>query len=211
MAVVISTFTAGGLPIAKAADAPVKIVALGDSLTAGFGLAPDEAFPKRLEAALKAKGFDVEIINAGVSGDTASGGLARLDWSVPAGTEAVIVELGANDAMRGTDPEITRKALDEILRRLDERRIQVLLTGMMAPPNLGGEYVAAFDSIFPKLIAGRDVVFYPFFLEGVVTDRVLNQQDGLHPNAKGVDIIVSRILPKVEELVARVKQARGER
>src|SRR4051812_32306790 len=153
---------------AEAADAPVRIVALGDSLTAGFGLAPEEAFPSRLEAALKAKRLSVEITNAGVSGDTASGGLARLDWSVPEGTEAVILELGANDALRGLDPEITRKALDEILRRLEKRHIKVLVAGMMAPPNLGGEYVAAYDSIFPKLIAGRDVVFYPFFLDGVV-------------------------------------------
>jgi acyl-CoA thioesterase I len=210
VAVLISLLVPGGLA-AAAADAPVRIVALGDSLTAGFGLSPEEAFPARLAAALKAKGLDVDIANAGVSGDTASGGLARLDWSVPEDTEAVILELGANDAMRGTDPEVTRNALDEILRRLEARHIQVLLAGMMAPPNLGGEYVAAFDSIFPKLAEGHDVVFYPFFLEGVVSDRALNQPDGLHPTARGIDIIVSRILPKVEELVARVKQARRER
>jgi acyl-CoA thioesterase-1 len=208
---VLCAVLVGAAPAAAAADAPVRIVALGDSLTAGFGLAPEEAFPNRLEAALKAKGLNVEITNAGVSGDTASGGLARLDWSVPEGTEAVILELGANDALRGLDPEITRKALQEILRRLTERHIAVLLAGMRAPPNLGPDYVAAYDAIFTKLLVAHDVIFYPFFLEGVAADRALNQHDGLHPTAQGVDAIVARVLPKAEELVARVKHARGER
>jgi acyl-CoA thioesterase-1 len=188
---------------------PVKIVALGDSLTAGFGLAPQAAFPSRLEAALRAKGHAVQIANAGVSGDTPAGGLARLDWSVPEGTDAVIVELGANDGLRGADPNVTRAALDGILRRLKERRIAVLLTGMHAPRNLGPDYVKAFDAIFPELAAAYDVVFYPFFLDGIVGDRALNQGDGIHPSAAGIDTIVKRILPKAEELIARVKAKRG--
>jgi acyl-CoA thioesterase-1 len=194
---------------AVAADAPVRIVALGDSLTAGFGLPREAAFPARLEAALRAKGLAVEITNAGVSGDTAAGGLARLDWSVPDGTEAVIVELGANDALRGLDPGVTRTALQEILRRLKERRIAVLLTGMRAPPNMGADYARAFDAIFPALAADGGVVFYPFFLEGVAAERALNQPDGLHPTAQGVEAIVRRILPQVEELIARVKARRN--
>jgi acyl-CoA thioesterase I len=193
----------------QAADAPVRIVALGDSLTAGYGLPRDAAFPARLEAALKARGRAVEIANAGVSGDTASGGLARLDWSVPEGTDAVIVELGANDALRGVDPALTRSALEAILRRLQERRIAVLLTGMRAPPNMGSDYVRTFDAIFPALAAAHDVVFDPFFLDGIAADRALNQPDGLHPTAGGVEAIVRRILPKAEELVARVKAKRG--
>jgi acyl-CoA thioesterase-1 len=188
---------------------PIKIVALGDSLTAGFGLPREAAFPARLEAALRAKGHAVEIANAGVSGDTPSGGLARLDWSVPEGTEAVILELGANDGLRGTDPNVTRAALDGILRRLKERRIAVLFTGMHAPRNLGADYVRAFDAIFPQLAAAHDVVFYPFFLDGIVGDRALNQGDGIHPTAAGVETIVKRILPQAEELIARVKAKRG--
>ena len=192
-----------------AADAPVRIVALGDSLTAGFGLPREAAFPARLEAALKARGLAVEVTNAGVSGDTASGGLARLDWSVPEGTHAVIVELGANDALRGVDPAVTRSALEAILRRLEERHIAVLLTGMRAPPNMGADYVRAFDAVFPALAAAHDVVFDPFFLDGVAADRALNQPDGLHPTTGGVEAIVRRILPKAEELVARVKAKRA--
>jgi acyl-CoA thioesterase-1 len=197
------------MPPAVAADAPVKIVALGDSLTAGFGLSREAAFPARLEAALRAKGHAVEISNAGVSGDTAAGGLARLDWSVPEGTEAVIVELGANDALRGIAPELTRTALQEILRRLNERRIAVLLAGMRAPPNMGSDYARAFDAIFPELAAANDVILYPFFLDGVAADRVLNQPDGLHPTARGVETIVSSILPKAEELIARARAKRN--
>jgi acyl-CoA thioesterase I len=192
-----------------ATDAPVRIVALGDSLTAGFGVAREAAFPARLEAALKAKGLAVAIVNAGVSGDTASGGLARLDWSVPEGTDAVIVELGANDALRGIDPAVTRAALDRILHRLNERRIVALLAGMRAPPNMGPDYVRAFDAIFPELAAAHAVLLYPFFLDGVAADRALNQPDGLHPTPAGIDAIVQRMLPKVEELIARVKAKRG--
>ena len=199
---------AQGRPV-LAADAPVKIVALGDSLTAGFGLPREDAFPAKLEAALKAKGLAVDVANAGVSGDTASGGLARLDWSVPAGTDAVILELGANDALRGLDPKVTRAALEGILRRLKERGIAVLLAGMRAPPNLGADYVGAFDAIFPELAMEHDALLYPFFLDGVAADRALNQPDGLHPTARGIDAIVQRVLPKAEELVARVKAKRG--
>ena len=187
---------------------PIKIVALGDSLTAGFGLPPEAAFPARLEAALKTKGHAVEIANAGVSGDTPAGGLARLDWSVPDGTDAVILELGANDGLRGADPEVTRTALDTILRRLKERNIAVLFAGMRAPRNMGPDYVNAFDAVFPDLARAYDVVFYPFFLDGVVGNRALNQGDGIHPTAAGVDAIVQRMLPKAEELIARVRAKR---
>jgi len=200
------------LPFAPAAaidDPPVRIVALGDSLTTGLGLPREAAFPAHLQAALRARGAAVEIADAGVSGDTASGGLARVDWSVPEGTDAVILELGANDALRGVDPGVTRAALENTLRRLEERHIAVLLAGMRAPPNMGADYVRAFDAIFPELAAAHDVVFYPFFLDGVAADRTLNQPDGLHPTAAGVDVIVERILPAATELVARVKAKRG--
>jgi acyl-CoA thioesterase-1 len=198
---------AGALSAAGAAgkaDHPVRIVMLGDSLSAGLGLAANEALPAKLEKALKAKGLAVTIENAGVSGDTASGGLGRLDWSVPEGTDAVIVELGANDALRGSDPKVTRAALEAIIRRLKERRIAVLLVGMLAPRNLGADYVKAFDPIYPELAKAHDVILYPFILDGVAGDRALNQADGLHPTAAGIDIIVSRMLPQVEELVARL-------
>ncbi len=194
---------------AATAERAVRIVALGDSLTAGFGLPADAAFPVRLEKALAAKGLAVEIGNAGVSGDTMSGGLARLDWSVPEGTDAVILELGANDMLRGLDPQVTRKALQDILRRLNERHIAVLLCGMIAPPNLGEDYARAFNSIFPELAAADRLLLYPFFLEGVVNQTALNQRDGLHPTAAGIDVIVARILPKVEELVEQVRSQHG--
>jgi acyl-CoA thioesterase-1 len=206
----------GGLALAVAltgpaagADRPVRIVALGDSLTAGLGLPANAAFPARLEKALKGKGVAVEITNAGVSGDTASGGLARLDWSVPEGTDAAIVELGANDTLRGIDPKVTRQALEEIVRRLRERGIAVLLAGMRAAPNLGPDYGRDFEAIYSDLAARNDLLLYPFFLDGVATDAKLNQRDGLHPTAAGVDAIVARILPKAEELVARARDKRG--
>lgn len=192
----------------KAAERPVNIVVLGDSLSAGLGLPVENAFPARLAAALKAKGIGATITNAGVSGDTASGGLARLDWSVPEGTDAVIVELGANDALRGLDPNVTKAALDAILRRLTARHITVLLAGMRAPPNMGPEYSKAFDGIYPALASTHPVVFYPFFLDGVAADPKLNQGDGMHPNGAGVEAIVARILPRVEELIARARAGR---
>jgi len=196
-------------PPAAAADKPVTIVALGDSLTAGLGLAGKDAFPARLQAALAAKGLAVTIVDAGVSGDTTSGGLARLDWSVPPGTDGVILELGANDALRGTDPKVPRAALDAILGRLKARGISVLLCGMLSPPNLGADYARAFNAIYPDLAKTYDAILYPFFLDGVTGNRKLNQGDGLHPTAAGVDVIVAKILPKVEELIARVRAKRG--
>jgi acyl-CoA thioesterase-1 len=185
---------------------PLRIVALGDSLTAGFGLPADAAFPARLEKALKAKGVTVEIANAGVSGDTAAGGLARLDWAVPVGTQAVIVELGANDMLRGLDPKLTRKALSEIMGRLAQRRIAVLLAGMRAAPNLGPDYGREFEAIYRDLAAEHGALLYPFFLDGIAAEGGLNQLDGIHPTAAGVDRIVERILPKVEELIVRARQ-----
>jgi acyl-CoA thioesterase I len=193
-----------------AAERPVRIVALGDSLTAGLGLPADAAFPVKLEKALKAKGLGVEITNAGVSGDTASGGLARLDWSVPDGTDAVLIELGANDMLLGIDPKVTRKALAEIVRRLSARHIAILLAGMRSAPNLGAAYGREFEPIYSDLAAANDLLLYPFFLDGVAADPKLNQRDGIHPTAAGVDAIVARILPKAEELVARVQSKRGE-
>jgi len=192
---------------AESAEQPLKIVALGDSLTAGLGLPAGEAFPARLAAALSAKGFAVVIVNAGVSGDTSAGGLDRLDWSVPDDTDAVILELGANDALRGLSPELTKKALDTILRKLADRHIPVLLAGMRAPRNLGADYTRQFDAIYPALASTHAVVFYPFFLEGVAADPKLSQKDGLHPNRGGVDEIVTRILPQVEELISRARAA----
>ncbi len=186
-------------------QAPVKIVAFGDSLTAGYGLPDNEGFVPRLQVALAGKGIAAEMQNAGVSGDTASDGLARLDWSVPEGTEAVILELGANDMLRGFKPEVTRDALDTILRRLAARHIAVLLCGMRSAPNLGVEYGQAFERIYPDLAAKYDTLMYPFFLDGVAADLKLVQHDGLHPNAAGVNVIVARILPKIEELIARVR------
>ena len=186
----------------------MRAVALGDSLTAGLGLPADAAFPVKLERALRDKGFQVEVLNAGVSGDTATRGLARLDWSVPEGTDAVIVELGANDMLMGVDPSVTRKALAEILRRLSQRQIAVLLVGMRAAPNLGPEYGRAFEAIYSDLAAQNNVPLYPFFLEGVAAEATLNQADGLHPTAAGIDVIVARILAMVEGLVMRVREKR---
>ncbi|HYF54944.1 MAG TPA: arylesterase [Salinarimonas sp.] len=185
---------------------PLKIVALGDSLTAGYGLPADAAFPVVLEAALRARGHAVEIVNAGVSGDTASGGLERLDWSVPEGTDAVILELGANDMLRGLDPAQTKKTLDTVIRRLKERNVAVLLAGMYASRNLGPDYVARFDALYPDLAKAHDLVLYPFFLDGVAGERRLNLPDGLHPTADGVRVIVERILPTVERFLAGVRR-----
>ena len=184
---------------------PIHIVALGDSLTAGYGLADKDGFVPRLQAALAKNGLAADVANAGVSGDTASDGLARLDWSVPQGTDAVIVELGANDMLRGIKPEVTRAALDAILQRLTARHIAVLLCGMRAAPNMGADYGRDFERIYPELAAKYGVLLYPFFLDGVAADLSLTQPDGLHPNPAGVGIIVQRILPKVMELVTRAQ------
>ena len=188
---------------------PIKMVVLGDSLSAGYGLPAAAAFPARLQNALKNNGIDVDMGNAGVSGDTSSGGRDRLDWSVPDGTAAVILELGANDALRGTDPKVTRSALSEILTRLKARGIAVLLCGMVAPPNYGSDYAARFNAIYPDLAKSFAVPLYPFFLEGVAADARLNQADGMHPTAEGVDVIVRNILPTVEAFVGAISGQRS--
>ena len=190
--------------ISSARAEPFKIVGFGDSLMAGFGLGPGEGFTDKLQAALRAKGHDVTVANAGVSGDTTSGGLARLDWSVPDGTQLVILELGANDMLRGVAPDITRKNLDEMLGKLKQRKIAVLLAGMRAAPNLGADYQTAFDAIFPDLAKKYGVPLYPFFLDGVAGQPGLQLEDGMHPNARGVDLMVERILPTVEKAIAAV-------
>src|SRR5664280_137303 len=188
---------------------PIKMVVLGDSLSAGLGLSAPAAFPERLQNTLKSKGIAVEISNAGVSGDTTSGGRDRLDWSVPDGTQAVILELGANDALRGTDPAVTRSALSDILTRLKARGVAVLLCGMVAPPNYGTDYSARFNAIYPDLAKSFGVPLYPFFLEGVAADARLNQADGLHPTAEGVDVIVKNILPTVEAFLGAISGQRS--
>jgi acyl-CoA thioesterase-1 len=184
---------------------PLKLVALGDSLSAGYMLPANAAFPAVLEQALRQKGIAVEIANAGVSGDTAQGGLDRLDWSVPDGTDGVILELGANDALRGFDPAATEKALDEIITRLKARGIKVLLAGMYAPRNLGPDYAGRFDGLFKALAEKHDLVFYPFFLDGIAGERALNQADLLHPTAEGVRVVVERILPTVERFLETLR------
>jgi acyl-CoA thioesterase-1 len=196
--VLMATGTAFAQTSAARETKPIKMVVLGDSLSAGLGLAASSAFPARLQKSLAAKGIAVDVINAGVSGDTTSGGRDRLDWSVPEGTEAVILELGANDALRGIDPAVTRAALTDILTRLKARKIAVLLCGMVAPPNYGSDYSARFNAIYPELAKSFGVPLYPFFLEGVATEARLNQPDGLHPTVEGVDVIVKNILPTVE-------------
>ena len=199
LAVMIAPLSA---PLAQ--GQPLRLVALGDSLTAGYGLPQEAAFPVVLERALKARGRKVEITNAGVSGDTSSGGLDRLDWSVPDGTDGVIVELGANDMLRGLDPSLTRKSIGAIVERLKARNIPVMLAGMYASRNLGPDYVQKFDSLYPDIAKKHDLVLYPFFLDGVAGERSLNLPDGLHPTARGVEIIVQRILPTVESFIGRL-------
>ncbi|MCJ2047856.1 arylesterase [Methylobacterium sp. J-078] len=204
--VLFAALTLGTAPARAAPDAaPIKLVAFGDSLTAGYRLPANAAFPAVLERALKARGRQVAVTNAGVSGDTTTGGLDRLDWSIPDGTDGVILELGANDMLRGTDPAVTRKALEAMITRLKTRGIPVLLTGMKASPNLGPDYVARFDAIYPDLARSHDLVLYPFFLDGIVGDRSAHLDDGLHPNVKGVETIVAGILPTVERFLDRVK------
>jgi acyl-CoA thioesterase-1 len=208
LGVVLMT-AATGLARAAANPRPIKIVVLGDSLSAGLGLPASSAFPQRLQKTLESKGIAVDIINAGVSGDTSSGGRDRLDWSVPDDTQAVILELGANDALRGTDPAVTRSALSDILTRLKARGIAVLLCGMVAPPNYGSDYSARFNAIYPDLARSFGVPLYPFFLEGVAADAKLNQADGLHPTAEGVDVIVGNILPTVQAFLGTISGQRS--
>jgi acyl-CoA thioesterase I len=193
------------------AQAPIKLAVLGDSLSAGYGLPFQAAFPAKLQKALQEKGLKIDILNAGVSGDTTSGGRDRLDWSIPDGTEAVIVELGANDALRGLDPKVTKGALEDIIKKLQARKIAVMLAGMVAPPNYGPDYAAKFDPIYADLAKAYDVPLYPFFLDGVAGDAKLNLADGIHPTAEGIDIIVARILPSVEAFLNKVSAARAKK
>lgn len=186
---------------------PYRIVGFGDSLMAGYGLDPGESFPEKLESALRAKGHDVVIVNAGVSGDTTSGGLARLDWSIPENAQLVILELGANDMLRGVAPATVEKNLDAMLEKLTRKDVAVLLAGMRAAPNLGPDYQAAFDGIFPRLAQKHGVALYPFFLDGVAADSGLLLDDGMHPNARGVDRMVERVLPSVERIIAAAPDA----
>ena len=192
--------------VSHAAARTIRLVALGDSLTAGLGLPPGQAFPDRLQAALRAKGWDVEVLNAGVSGDTAADGLQRYGWAVPADADALIVELGANDMLRGLPPQQTKRTLAQILDKAKGAHLPTLVAGMRAAPDLGAEYDRAFDSIYPDLAKADGAALYPFFLDGVAGDPKLNQPDGLHPKAEGVEVIVERILPSVEEILKQVKQ-----
>ena len=187
-----------------AAKRKLKIVAFGDSLTAGYNLPQSAAFPTQLEKALRAKGFDVEIINAGVSGATTTSAMARLDWSIPDGTDGVIMELGANDALRGVDPGITENNFRIMLQKLQDRGIPVLLAGMMAPRNMGENYVKLFDGMYRPLAAQFNATYYPFFLQGIAGDPKLNLSDGIHPNAEGVAVIVKNILPTVEDFLKQI-------
>lgn len=182
---------------------PLRILALGDSLTAGYGLAAADSFPAQLERALRAEGLAVTVLNAGVSGDTTAGGLARLDWALADRPDVVIVALGANDGLRAVDPAITRANLGALLEKLRAKGLPVLLAGMYAPPNLGREYGDAFNAIYPELAAQYDALLYPFFLEGVATDPALNQGDGIHPNPQGVAVLVKNITPYVRRLLER--------
>ncbi len=192
------------LLVAPTSAAEVRLVAFGDSLVHGYGLAAGETFPEQLQAALAARGQTVRVINAGNSGDTSASGRARLEWALADGADAVLVELGANDGLRGLDPDVTFDNLDSVLRRLRERGLPVLLAGMLAPRNLGREYATAFDGVFPRLAKRHKVEFYPFFLEGVAMQPRYNQADGIHPNAAGVAVIVEGILPAVQRLLASV-------
>ena len=189
----------------RAMAEPVKLVVLGDSLAAGYGLEEGDAFPAKLQTALRAKGIDVTVVNAGVSGDTAKQGLERLDWAVEPDTDAVIVELGANDALRGIDPNETRASLEKIISRLRSRKIPIMIAGMLAPPNMGAAYKELFDRIYPSLAGEHGLRLYPFFLEGVATEPDYNLEDGIHPNARGVDEIVRRMAPKVAEFLNQIK------
>lgn len=183
-----------------------KLVVFGDSLVAGYGLEPGAAFPEQLDKKLDAKGINIEVINAGVSGDTSSGGLARLDWSLGEDVSAVILELGANDALRGVSPDVTEKNLDAMISKFKEKDIEVLLAGMMAPPNMGPAYGEAFNSIYARLAQKHDVQLYPFFLDGVVADPKLNQPDGIHPTREGISVIVEKIMPSALKLIDKICQ-----
>lgn len=200
-AVLIAAAGAAATAAASATET-YRIVAFGDSLMAGYRLGPGESFPERLESALKAGGHDVVIANAGVSGDTSSGGLSRLEWSVPDDTDLVVLGLGANDMLRGVSPEITAKNLEEMIVRLKERQIEILLVGMLAAPNLGPDFTDAFNGIYPRLAEEHALTLYPFLLEGVAAQSSLLLDDGMHPNAEGIDRMVEGVLPLVERKVS---------
>jgi len=203
--VMVALFAGSGS--ARAQEKAINLVGFGDSLMAGYQLAPSESYTAQLEAALKAKGLNVMITNAGVSGDTTSGGLSRIDWSVPDGTGGVILELGANDALRGIAPEQSEKNLDAMLTRLKERGIKVLLAGILAPPNMGGDYAEKFNPIYKRLAEKHAVPVYPFFLDGVTTVPGMQLEDGMHPNARGVAVMVERTLPMVESFLGEIGSA----
>ncbi|MBY5443368.1 arylesterase [Rhizobium leguminosarum] len=203
------TVIAVSLILATAADArTINLVGFGDSLMAGYQLPPGDGFPEKLQAALKAKGLDVTIANAGVSGDTTTGGLARIDWSVPDGTDGVILELGANDALRGIPPEESEKNLDQMIARLRERGIAVLLAGIIAPPNMGADYAARFNPIYQKLSEKHGLPLYAFFLDGVALEAGLKLDDGMHPNARGVDVMVEKMEPAVTNFIEAISSVK---
>lgn len=198
-------FAAGPAQPVHAADQPsITLVAFGDSLSAGYLLPPAAAFPAQLQVALRAKGYKVDVVNAGVSGDTSASGLQRLDWSIPEGADGVILELGANDALRGIEPRAAKENLDKILAALKAKGLDVLLAGMKAPGNWGPEYQATYDALFAELAGKYAIPLYPFFLEGVIGEDGLTMDDGLHPTEKGVAEVVKRILPEAEALVQRI-------
>lgn len=196
--------------VTRAAGEAITLVVLGDSLSAGYGLPAEDAFPAKLETALRDRGYDIRVENSGVSGDTTAGGRARLGWAIGDDPGAVILELGANDALRGLEPENAYENLAAMLRELDAKSIPVLLAGMKAPPNMGEEYAREFEAVFTRLDREFDVVFYPFFLDGVAGTPSLNQDDGIHPTAKGVDVIVAKIMPEVEALLKRAGPTKGQ-
>ncbi|OWV90872.1 arylesterase [Rhizobium sp. R72] len=205
IAVIVASLT-----FAVAASArTISLVGFGDSLMAGYQLPPGDGFPEKLQAALKAKGVDISIANAGVSGDTTTGGLARIDWSVPDGTDGVILELGANDALRGIPPEESEKNLEQMIARLKERGIAVLLVGMLAPPNMGDDYAARFNSIYQKLAQKHGVALYPFFLDGVALEAGLKLEDGMHPNSKGVDVMVEKMEPAITQFLGTISTVKN--
>lgn len=197
----VGMLAGGALAGGPAQAAAKKILVLGDSIAAGYGLPAEESFPSKLEAALRAKGIDVEVVNSGISGDTTAGGRKRLGWALSSKPDYVIVELGGNDGLRGLDPKETRANLDAIITQLKAKGVKVMLTGMYAPPNLGKRYEKEFNAIFPELAAKHGVPLYPFILEGVALRKELNQRDGIHPNRKGVAVIVEKLTPAVMKFI----------